>query len=182
MRFVLSPDGIVAPDFSEKLPGRGAWVTARRDRVDAAVQRRLFARAFKAPAETPADLGAQVDAGLAKAALSALGLARRCGDALTGFEKVRAALKGAKAAVLIAASDGADDGCEKLAALAGRAERYALFSRLELSAALGQDAVHAAIAAGPSAVRFRKAADRLAAYRAGPEGPRVGSGHGPGGP
>lgn len=167
---MLSPDGVVAPDFSGKLPGRGAWVTARRDMVDAAVQRRLFARAFKAPAEMPGDLGVQVDAGFAKAALSALGLARRCGDAVTGFEKVRAALKSAKAAVLIAASDGADDGCEKLSALAGRATRYALFARSELSAALGQDAVHAAIATGPSAVRFRKAADRLAAYRASPGG------------
>ena len=168
MRFVLSPDGVVAPDFSAKLPGRGAWVTARRDMVDAAVQRRLFARAFKAPAETPAELGAQVDAGFARAALSALGLARRCGDALTGFEKVRAALKSGKAAVLIAASDGADDGCDKLSALAGSATRYALFLRSDLSAALGQDAVHAAITKGPSAVRFRKAADRLVAYRARP--------------
>lgn len=167
---MLSPDGVVAPDFSAKLPGRGAWVSARRDVVDAAVQRRLFARGFKAPVETPGDLGAQVDAGLAKSALSALGLARRCGDALTGFEKVRAALKGSKAAVLIAASDGADDGCDKLSALAGSAVRYVLFARAELSAALGQDAVHAAIATGPSAARFRRAADRLAAYRAGSDG------------
>ncbi len=133
--------------------------------VDTAVHRRLFARAFKAPAETPADLGAQVDAGFAKAALSALGLARRCGDAVVGFEKTRAALKAKKASVLIAASDGADDGCDKLAALAKGVARYALFTRSELSAALGQDAVHAAIMAGPSAARFERAAQRLAAYR-----------------
>ncbi len=165
IRFVLSPDGVVAPDFSAKLPGRGAWVTARRDTVDAAVHRRLFARAFKTPVETPADLGAQVDAGFAKSALSALGLARRCGDAAVGFEKSRAALKAKKASVLIAASDGADDGRDKLAALAKGVSHYALFSRAELSAALGQDAVHAAIMAGPSATRFEKAAARLAVYR-----------------
>ncbi len=140
-------------------------MTARRDMVDAAVHRRLFARAFKAPVETPADLGAQVDAGFAKAALSALGLARRCGDAVVGFEKVRAALKAKKASVLIAASDGAEDGREKLAVLARHIAPYALFSRAELTAALGQDAVHAAIMTGPSAARFEKFAARLAAYR-----------------
>lgn len=166
MRFVRSPDGVVAPDFTGKLPGRGAWVTAQRAMVETAAKRRLFARAFKAPVETPDDLGALVDAGLAKAALSALGLARRCGDAVVGFEKVRAALKEKKVAILIAASDGAEDGREKLAAQGPQLAPVALFSRDELSAALGRDAVHAAIMAGPSAARFEKASARLAAYRA----------------
>ena len=165
IRFVRSPEGVVAPDFSGKLPGRGAWVTARRDVVDAAVHRRLFARSFKAPVETPVDLGARVDAGLAKAALSALGLARRCGDVVVGFEKVRAALKARKAAVLIAASDGADGGREKIAGAAQNIAPCALFTRAEISAALGVDAVHAAIAAGAAAARFDKAARRLAVYR-----------------
>ena len=162
---MLSPEGVVAPDFSGKLPGRGAWVTARRDMVDAAVHRRLFARSFKAPAETPADLGAMVDVGFAKAALSALGLARRCGDVVVGFEKVRSALKVQKAAVLIAAFDGAEGGREKVAALAPNIAPCALFDRAEISAALGADAVHAAIAPGAAAVRFERAASRLASYR-----------------
>ena len=162
---MLSPEGVVAPDFSGKLPGRGAWVTARRDMVDAAVHRRLFARSFKAPAETPADLGAMVDVGFAKAALSALGLARRCGDVVIGFEKVRSALKVQKAAVLIAASDGAEGGREKVAALAPNIAPCALFDRAEISAALGADAVHAAIAPGAAAARFERAASRLASYR-----------------
>ncbi len=165
MRFVISPDGVVAPDFSGKLPGRGAWVTARRDMVDAAVHRRLFARSFKALVEAPDDLGARVDAGLAKAALSALGLARRCGDVVVGFEKVRSALKARKAAVLIAAADGAEGGREKIAGTAQNIAPCDLFTRAEISAALGADAVHAAIAPGAAASRFERAAERLASYR-----------------
>ena len=166
MRFALSPDGVVAPDFSGKLPGRGAWVRARRSAVEAAVKRRLFARAFKTPVQAPDNLAAMVEAGLVKAALSALGLARRAGAAVVGFEKTRAQLKTGCAGVLIAASDGAEDGNRKLVSLAGDAREIALFTRDELSAALGVDAVHAAIEKGPAATRFLKAAARLEDYRA----------------
>lgn len=165
IRFVLSPDGVVAPDFSGKLPGRGAWVSGSRDAVETAAKKNLFARALKAAAPAPDDLADRTDAGLARAALSALGLARRTGDALIGFEKVRDLLKTSKAAVLIAASDGAEDGRRKLAAAAQTTPVYALFSRDELAAALGCDGVHVAITKGPAAQRFLKAAARLSRFR-----------------
>ena len=44
VRFVAGPGGEVVPDLKRKLPGRGVWVTARRDLVDKAVTRNLFAR------------------------------------------------------------------------------------------------------------------------------------------
>ena len=43
VRFVVSPDGAIVPDIAERLPGRGLWLTARRDIVAAAVAKRLFA-------------------------------------------------------------------------------------------------------------------------------------------
>lgn len=155
----------MAPDFSGKLPGRGAWVTATREAVEAAVKKRAFSRALKASASASNDLGARVDEGLAKGALSALGLARRTGDLVTGFEKVRSALKTHKAAALIAASDGAEDGRRKLAALAGDATVIALFDRASLSAAVGCDVVHGALSHGAGATRFLSAARRLERYR-----------------
>ena len=121
LRFVLSPDGELAPDFSGKLPGRGAWLTPDRALLEAALKKGAFARSFKAGVKAPADLAARIEAGLAKQALSALGLARRAGDAVTGFEKVRAALGGGSAAVLVNAADGGEDGRRKLAGLAGDA-------------------------------------------------------------
>src|SRR5215204_3821461 len=48
IRFVIAPDGTVVADLRRKLPGRGAWVTARADIVRQAVRARLFGRAFKA--------------------------------------------------------------------------------------------------------------------------------------
>lgn len=169
LRFVLSPDGELAPDFSGKLPGRGAWLTPDRALLEAALKKGAFARSFKAGVKAPADLAARIEAGLAKQALSALGLARRAGDAVTGFEKVRAALGGGSAAVLVNAADGGEDGRRKLAGLAGDAAAVDLFTEAELAAALGRDepTVHVALKAGPAAQRFLKEARRLEGFRRG---------------
>jgi predicted RNA-binding protein YlxR (DUF448 family) len=43
VRFVVSPDGEIAPDILEKLPGRGIWVSAERDAIETAVKKNLFA-------------------------------------------------------------------------------------------------------------------------------------------
>lgn len=166
MRFVLGPDGAVAPDFSGKLPGRGAWVSASRDAIETARKKGAFARAFKAGAPAPPDLADRVEAGLARSALSALGLARKTGDAVLGFEKVRASLKAGKIAVLVTASDAGEDGRRKLRGLARGAAPVVLFCGRELSAALGRDGVvHVALKRGPAAARFLREARRLRGFR-----------------
>jgi predicted RNA-binding protein YlxR (DUF448 family) len=63
---VVSPDGEIAPDILEKLPGRGIWVSADRDAIETAVKKNLFARAAKAQVRVPEDLADRVEAGLAR--------------------------------------------------------------------------------------------------------------------
>lgn len=168
MRFVLGPDGAVAPDFSGKLPGRGAWVSANRAALETAVRKGAFARSFKGAAAVPADLVERVEAGLAKLALSALGMSRKAGDVILGFDQVRAALKDRKAGVLIAASDGAEDGRRKLKALSRSAALVEIFNGRELSDALGRDGVvHAALKDGPGTERFLRGVRRLEGFRTG---------------
>jgi predicted RNA-binding protein YlxR (DUF448 family)/ribosomal protein L30E len=168
LRFVLSPDGELAPDFSGKLPGRGAWLTPSRAALEMALKKGGFARSFKAGVRTPDDLAARIETGFAKAALSALGLARKTGDVVTGFEKARAALAAKTAAVLVNAADGGEDGRRKLAHLAGDAAVIELFAEAELAAALGRDepTVHVVVKAGPAAQRFLREARRLEGFRA----------------
>lgn len=166
VRFALSPEGVVAPDFSGKLPGRGAWVSASRAAVETALHKGAFARAFKQVVKAPEDLADRVEAGLAKAALSALGLARKAGDAAVGFEKARAALKAGDAAALIAAAEAGEDGKAKVRRFAGRLAPIEVFSGSELSAALGRDAVvHVVLKNGPAAARFLRETRRLEGFR-----------------
>ncbi|WP_411816698.1 RNA-binding protein [Hyphococcus sp. DH-69] len=167
LRFVLSPDGELAPDFTGKLPGRGAWITVSRQALETALKKGGFARSLRSGVSVPPDLADRVEAGLAKSALSALGLARRTGDAVVGFEKVRAMLKENGADVLVNAADGGVDGRRKLANLATDIAVVELFDEAALAAALGREGptVHVALKSGAAAQRFLREARRLEGFR-----------------
>jgi len=175
IRFVRSPDGEAVPDLRRRLPGRGAHVAFSRAAVDAAAKRKLFARAFRAETQVPADLGARVDALLSKSACGALGLARKAGQLVTGAEKVAAAVRSGRAVLLVQAVDAAPDGIRKLdaarhaAAAAGAGNRVPalrLFRSDEMSLALGGvNVIHAAILAGDAGSAARKRLVALAKYR-----------------
>lgn len=117
VRLVLSPDGMVTPDMAGRLPGRGAWVTATREALDLAVKRGAFARAFKTQVKIPGDLGAQVEFLLARRAIDMLGMAKRSGELILGFEQVREVIRASRPACLIAASDASEDQRDKVLAL-----------------------------------------------------------------
>ncbi|WP_048645320.1 RNA-binding protein [Nitratireductor soli] len=154
MRFVAGPDGMVVPDLKRNLPGRGCWVTADRAHVDQAARKNLFARALKTAVKPPADLGGMVDDLLARAALGALGLARKAGAVALGAAKVEASVRSGKAVSVLHAREASEDGVRKIASarrsvvhLGGpEVPAYKLFSEQELSLALGAtNVIHAAV-------------------------------------
>jgi predicted RNA-binding protein YlxR (DUF448 family) len=172
LRFVIAPDGSIVPDLAGRLPGRGLWLTARRDIVAAAVTKRLFARAARRPVIVDDGLADRVERLLAQRCLDHIGLARRAGRAVMGFAKVQAAIKAGKAAVLVAAVDGAADGRGKLEALAPGMPLVERLTSAELGAAFGREhVVHAALLPGRLADAFMADAARLAGFRGLPAEP-----------
>jgi len=165
IRFVIDPDGRVTPDLKERLPGRGMWVTAARDVLEQAVAKHAFSKAAKQSVKVAPDLADQVAVLARREVAELLGLARKSGQLVAGFEKVDAVLRAGKVRVLIAASDGAEDGRGKLARIAGSGvEICAPLTAAELAQALGREhAVHAAITAGGIAEKTIIASRRLAA-------------------
>jgi uncharacterized protein len=176
IRFVAGPDLSVVPDLKCNLPGRGCWVTADRPHVDQAARKNLFRRALKADVNVAADLGAMVDALLAKSALGMLGLARKAGAVALGAAKVEGAVRSGKALFVVHAVEAAEDGVRKIAQarratvhLGGPAiPAYKLFSEAELGLALGgTNVIHAAVLGqdpGKAALKRMVALDR---YRGG---------------
>jgi predicted RNA-binding protein YlxR (DUF448 family) len=156
IRFVRGPDGSVVPDLKRNLPGRGCWVTADRAHVDQAARRKLFARALKAEVTVPSELGETVDSLLARAALGALGLARKAGSVVLGAAKVEDAVRKGMALLVLHAHEASADGMRKIAS-ARRAtvhaggpdvRAYKLFSEAELGLAFGgTNVIHAAVLA-----------------------------------
>ncbi len=171
IRFVAGPDGQVVPDLARRLPGRGLWVAADRGSIEAAAKKGLFARAAKAPLKAAPGLADLVASLLKRRCLEQLGLARREGVLISGFEKSAAAIRGGRAAWLIEASDGAADGRGKLLALARHQSPppgvCGVFSAEELSLALGlENVIHAVLLVGGRADRWTEEVRRLAGFRA----------------
>jgi predicted RNA-binding protein YlxR (DUF448 family) len=172
IRFVVAPDDTVVPDIAACLPGRGHWVRADRAVLEKAVARNAFARSAKAPVGVPADLCARTERFLAGRMMADLGLARRAGQLVFGFDNVARALQSrTPPVILVEASDGAADGRRKLVVLA-QARNLAVkivdcLDSGEISLALGREnVIHAALKSGRLSERLVMDAGRLKGFRA----------------
>lgn len=164
IRFVVGPDQRIVPDLAADLPGRGIWLSARGDVLEAARTKGGFTRAARGQVVVPPDLVASVVAALSRRIVETLGLARRAGQAVSGFSKAREWLVSGRAALVVQASDGSPD--ERARFLGGNRGRAPVVTPLDgwaLGAIFGRDtAVHIAVAPGRLAERLRVESARLA--------------------
>jgi len=179
IRFVVDPDGEAVPDIRRKLPGRGVWVTATHEALDAAIKRKAFARAFKRDVRVPADLAARTERLLEQAVLDALAIVGKAGLVAAGFAKTEAALQNEQVAALLHAAEASPDGIRKLDAVRRRGSPenppvvIGFLTSAQLDLALGRpNVVHAAVLAGPASDTFLSRSWRLEGFRTGRAGNR----------
>ena len=160
IRFVISPEGVVFADLGRRLPGRGLWVEATRGAVEAAVKRQAFSRGAKKK--------------VLERLLAGLGMARRAGDLISGFDTVDTAVRAGKVAFLIEATDSAADGRRKLSQAAHAAglnakrkpQTVGIFNSVEMGLALGLiNVIHLGFLAGRGAENWAMDLERLAGFR-----------------
>jgi predicted RNA-binding protein YlxR (DUF448 family) len=171
MRFAADPDGNVVPDVAASLPGRGMWVKSDRASIRAAATKNLFSKSAKSSLKASDDLPARVEALLVARMQADLGLARRAGQLVLGFDNVLRALdEKVPPALLVEARDGAADGRRKLTGSAHarglKIETIDGLTAEELSLALGREnVIHAALKPGRLAERLIFDAGRLTGFR-----------------
>lgn len=171
LRFVVGPDQTLVFDAGATLPGRGLWLSAAGDVVEMALKRGVFPRAAKQPVTVPKELRGQVEALLRQRIFELVGLARRGGGAISGFEKAREWLVSGKAGLVLQALDGSVE--ERARFVGGRdIPVVTVFTAAQLGQVFGREhAVHAVIAAGRLAEKIQIEALRLAGVAAaGPSG------------
>lgn len=192
IRLALGPDGSVAPDLRARAPGRGAWIGVDRaalDRANAGGRLKpALERAFKTIDVTvPADLGERTAAALRQAALDRLGMEARAGNLIHGADRIEAAARAGKVALLIHAADSGADGRRRLDQswrVGNGGARGVIFplGRTILSMALGREnVVHVALTDPAAASRVQHALARWRAFTGPDRGPEGGeSALGPG--
>jgi predicted RNA-binding protein YlxR (DUF448 family) len=166
IRFVVGPEDQVVPDLLGRLPGRGFYVSATRAALEKAVKKGLFARAARMQVKVPDGLVTEIEDQLARRVVDLISLARKAGDAVMGFEKVKDWLEKGQAVVLIQASDGSERGKTKLHAPPGDESFIGCLTARELGLSFGREhAIHGALASGGLTPRVVEEAAKLAGLR-----------------
>jgi len=130
---------------------------------------RAFARAARGPVSVPSDLFGLLQTALVRRIGECLGLARRAGQAVAGYEKAREALRTGRYKLVLQASDGSE--AERSRFLSGFGPELTIIDPLPgeaLGRVFGRDyVVHVAVAPGKLAESLVVEAGRLAGLRSG---------------
>ncbi len=174
IRFVRSPDGTAVPDLNGKLPGRGCWITASREILEKAERDDTFSRSFKQKTKLLDNAGNMIETQLVARCTGLLGLAKKAGEVTVGFNQVRSYIRHSEPGWLLEASDGAEDGRNKVHFLAKAIYEdvrvAGALTSAELGMALGRDhVIHALLTTGRLAETFAVAYSRLTGFRLAPE-------------
>jgi len=170
IRFVIAPDGQPVADIEERLPGRGLWLSAQRDVVNTACAKNLFARVARRKVEVPVGFADRIESLLSRRCMELIGLSRRAGAAVGGFEKVRTSLANGRTGLLLTASDAGADGRKKMERLAAAVPVQSVLTSAELGQALGRETVvYVAIGPGRLADRLMRDLGRLMGFRQCPD-------------
>ena len=179
IRFVVGPDDVLVPDTDAKAEGRGVWLSVGEKFVAEAIKKKAFAKSLKSNVTVPDDLPALTRLRLEQRFVSALQMARKSGQLLTGAMKVKAALETGEAVALIIATDAAEDGKKKMLATLKASSKAAeelglpgadrphfeLLDSAQLGLALGiENVIHAAPTQGAAGEAAVKRAEKLARY------------------
>jgi predicted RNA-binding protein YlxR (DUF448 family) len=179
IRFAVGPDDVLVPDTDAKAEGRGVWISLGEKSVAEAVKKKVFAKSLKSAVTLPDDLPGLTRLRLEQRFVSALQMARKAGQLLTGAMKVKSALETGEALALLTATDAAEDGRKKMLGTlkgAGKAAEeqgfsgpgvphFELLDSAQLGLALGLESViHAALTQGAAGEAAVQRAKRLARY------------------
>lgn len=165
LRFVVAPDGRLVADIEERLPGRGIWLEARRERLGERRTLKSLAR-LGARLDDPEEMAREIERRLERRCLDLLGLARRARQVALGYEKVRSALARGRVALLIVARDASANAKARFRRLPPGVVRVEAFDRAALARAVGrEDVVYVAVAPGRLADKLWRELQRLSGFR-----------------
>jgi hypothetical protein len=185
-RFVVSPDRVLTPDLAGKLPGRGIWLSASGDVIEGAhgtpsggaradvkggakarELTRAIARAARGPVQMPPDLHVVLETALIRRIGDFLGLARRSGQAIAGFEKARDWMRTHPPGAVLQAADGSEaERARFRSAVPDEVPVLAPLTGAQMGQIFGHDnVVHVAVGRGRLADAIVMEAGRLAQLR-----------------
>ena len=165
LRFVVSPNREIVFDADEKLPGKGIWISADKDILQKAVQKKIFNKAAGMSVVIPENLTDIVLGKLQEKCLSLLAFARKAGMLVFGFEGVKKALTNMVVSVVFEADDAAQNGKDKLYRPTDTFPVFSCLTREDLGQITGMEQqVHVAVLDSKLAENLIVAGKKLELY------------------
>ena len=169
LRFVSAPGRIITFDVAEKLPGHGFWLKADKEILNQAITKRIFYKAAKGTVNIPADLADQVTCALKNRCLSLLGLCRKAGLLVFGYEAVKKAIAAQDVAAVFEADNSSEREENKLLHSDDTFPVWRFFSREDLGQISGMEQVaHVALLNGSLSNQTNLVAKKINLYQNGP--------------
>lgn len=140
LRFVVLSDGQMLPDFNKKIGGKGIYLSNSKTLLTGlTLKKNPLNKILHTNVIIDSELPNMVERILSKKCLDAVNLARKAGDLILGFEKVKDIIAKGKAAFVIEATDAGEHGMQKIAAMAKDLEKFSLYDVATLSDALKRE-------------------------------------------
>lgn len=139
LRFTLLKNGDFIPDFNKKFSGKGIYVSNSKSILEKAFKTVKIGKILHCNVNPYPDLAELIEKMLASKGLEALNLARKSGNLILGFEKVKDCILKNKAAFVVEAADAGADGKEKMNALCKNIEKFVLYDSGTLDKAFNHD-------------------------------------------
>ena len=166
LRFVSAPGRVIVFDVAEKLPGHGFWLKADRDILEQAITKRLFYKAAKGTVQIPEDLRQQVETALKRRCLDLLGLCRKSGLLVFGYEAVKKNIAEQNLTVVFEADDASKREENKLIRENDNFPVMRMLSRTELGQITGtQEVVHLGLLKGKLSDQVMQIAHKISLYQ-----------------
>ncbi len=108
IRFVVDPEKILIADIKQTLPGRGYWVKADRQTILKAIQKNIFTKKIDEKFTIDKNLLLRIETQIKNKVLQYISLSRKAGQAIFGFDKIKASLLNQSIHLLIQAEDGSN--------------------------------------------------------------------------
>ncbi len=141
IRLCVMPNGALFADLKGNFPAHGYWIIPQgKNFIQLFSQPKRF-RQIKGAVRPSEDFVSQLQMQLKNRILQQIGLAKRAGQLIFGFEKVKIWLKENKAALAIVAKDGSQAEIERLGLSARNITMVQILEKEELGKALGRDKV-----------------------------------------
>lgn len=141
LRFTILANGDFIPDFNKKFSGKGIYISNSKSLLEKTVKTVKIGKILHKSVNIDTNLAEMVEHILAAKGLEALNLARKSGNLILGFEKVKENILKNKVAFVVEARDAGVDGKEKMSVLCKNLEKFIVYDSETLDKAFNRDTV-----------------------------------------